>query len=67
MRGDDAFSTFSTLVSSSMGAVATDLQIPLSVLLEGQRGAGKTTMVYAVAQSLGIHVIEVRSFSATSS
>lgn len=45
--------------SATLVRRAVDCDLPLSVLLQGARGAGKFTVASWVAQCLGMHLLEV--------
>ena len=59
LSSDQPYNTLYQLVSASLSRRAADFHLPLTVLLEGGRGIGKLSRVAAVAQTLGLHLMEV--------
>jgi SpoVK/Ycf46/Vps4 family AAA+-type ATPase len=55
-----SFKLLETLVRPSVHPLARRLRLSVSVLLSGGRGIGKTSLVAAVASSLGLHFLPVR-------
>lgn len=53
------FEKLFTLSSATLARHAVDLDLHLSILLEGPRGIGKYTVASWVAQRLGMHLLEV--------
>lgn len=48
-----------TLLAATLTQGASDYRLQLSVLLQGVRGIGKMSTIRAVAQQLGLHILEV--------
>lgn len=59
------FTKIRDLVEAALYPSAMDYNLQLSLLLKGSRGCGKFTTTSWVAQSLGIHLLEVRTFMCT--
>ncbi|KAI0216969.1 peroxisomal assembly protein [Massospora cicadina] len=60
---DVPFRQLQALVRSVLDPRAADLDIHCSVLIYGPRGAGKAELVRRVADSLGIHLVEVACYA----
>lgn len=58
---DKPFGKLCALVAASLVERAVDLNLHLSILLKGARGAGKFTVASWVARVLGMHLLEVSS------
>ncbi|EIN07593.1 AAA-domain-containing protein [Punctularia strigosozonata HHB-11173 SS5] len=56
---DSAFNKLSALIYASLIEHAAHLNLHLSILLKGARGIGKFTTVSWVAQTYGVHLLEV--------
>jgi peroxin-6 len=55
-----AYTHIQGLVSAALVPRALSYDIPISIVLKGARGVGKTTIVKDVARQLGVHAYEVR-------
>ncbi|KAJ9056751.1 peroxisomal assembly protein [Entomophthora muscae] len=60
---DGPFRQLQSLVRSALDPRAADLDIHCSVLMYGPRGTGKAELVRGVADSLGMHLMEVPCYS----
>ncbi|KND01806.1 AAA family ATPase peroxin 6 [Spizellomyces punctatus DAOM BR117] len=58
----DAYRELSGLMSTCLHPTSLALGLNCTVLLHGPRGAGKRTLIYAVAEDLGIHLLEVNAY-----
>jgi peroxin-6 len=57
-----AYSQIFNLLSSSLHPLAKDLNLSCTVLVQGPRGGGKSTVVKWVAEHVGVHVFELNAF-----
>jgi peroxin-6 len=57
-----AYGQIFNLLSSSMHPLAKDLNLSCTVLVQGPRGGGKSTVVKWVAEHVGVHVFEINAF-----
>ncbi|KAG2181260.1 hypothetical protein INT43_008843 [Umbelopsis isabellina] len=57
-----AYGHIFNLLSSSMHPLAKDLNLSCTVLVQGARGGGKSTVVKWVAEHVGVHVFEISAF-----
>ncbi|TCD67646.1 peroxisomal assembly protein [Steccherinum ochraceum] len=62
LKANKAFQALFSLCSAAISKDAAKYQLQLSVLLQGTRGVGKTTVAMSVAHSLGINHLEVNCF-----
>ncbi|TPX72904.1 hypothetical protein SpCBS45565_g00272 [Spizellomyces sp. 'palustris'] len=58
----DAYRELSGLMSTCLHPMSLALGLNCTVLLHGPRGAGKRTLIYAVAEDLGIHLLEINAY-----
>ncbi|KAI8579991.1 hypothetical protein K450DRAFT_240072 [Umbelopsis ramanniana AG] len=57
-----AYNQIFNLLSSSLHPLAKDLNLSCTVLVQGPRGGGKSTVVKWVAEHVGVHVFEINAF-----
>ncbi|CAK5264057.1 unnamed protein product [Mycena citricolor] len=62
LQQSSAYANLLSVCSASMHVSAADLRLDLSLLLQGSRGTGKFTTACWVAETLGMHLLEVDCF-----
>jgi hypothetical protein len=59
---DSPFTQIRDILAATLHPAASDYKLAVTVLVTGNAGVGKRTMVRWASKDLGLHVMEVRSF-----
>lgn len=63
LRSESPFSKLQAIISAGFLRHSVNYNLQLTILLKGMRGIGKFSTVCGVAQSMGMHILEVDCFN----
>ncbi|TPX59002.1 hypothetical protein PhCBS80983_g02804 [Powellomyces hirtus] len=59
---NDTYRDAMSLVSTSLHPISISLGLSCNILIHGPRGAGKRSIMYSIAEELGVHLLELNVY-----